>query len=125
MAATEGEPIRVRLPRAVLAYLGPMIEDVRATRIAFVEATAAGPRVEERRRADRETLIAFVEREGAAAVARGEARDRDFRFATLALAGAVNAIVHDWAASAPDASPAEVAAFEERLADLALTLLVV
>ncbi|MBO9523059.1 MAG: TetR/AcrR family transcriptional regulator [Nocardioidaceae bacterium] len=124
LAETQGEHIEVRLPRAVIAYLGPMIEDVRATRIAFLECTGAGPRVADRELDDREALIALVEEEGAAAVERGEARDRDFRFATLALAGAVNSIVVDWVTRSADASPDEVEAFEHQLADLAITLLI-
>lgn len=121
MAQTEGETIGVRLPRALIAYLGPTVEDARATRIAFLEVMGVSPRVEESRLQQRETLIGLVEQEGAAAVARGEISDRDFRFATLALVGAVNAIIYDWTLAG---GSTEVAALEDALTELALTLLV-
>lgn len=120
MARTDGLTIQERLPDAVIAYIGPMIEDPRASRIAFLEVMGASPRVEASRLEQREALIALVEAEGAAAVARGEIAERDFRFATLALNGAVNAIVYDWAAAGARTDPT---ALETALAELALVLL--
>ena len=93
---TQGSTLAERIPAAFLAYLGPMIEDARAARIAFVEIVGASPRVEEVRLAYREGLVELISAEGSAAVRRGEVADRDFRFATLALSGATNAIVYDW-----------------------------
>jgi len=120
LAATEGEPMTTRIPRAFLAYIGPMVEDLRAARIAFVEIMGASPRIEERRLSYRELLVQLVVAEGTAAVQRGEIADRDFRFATLALSGAANAIVYDWALR-EDREPSEV--LEARLTELALALL--
>ncbi|MFL6156321.1 MAG: TetR/AcrR family transcriptional regulator, partial [Marmoricola sp.] len=97
LAASSGEPMTVRVPAAFSAYIVPMVEDVRVTRIAFVEIMAVSPRIEESRLAFRESLVELVVAEGSAAVARGEIADRDFRFAALALAGSANAIVYDWA----------------------------
>jgi hypothetical protein len=111
--------MRERVPAALLAYVAPMIEDPLAARIAFVEILGASPRIEERRLEFRERLVALVEREGGAAVKRGEVVDRDFRFAALALVGAANAIIYDWALG-PD-RPAE--SLEADLAALAVTLL--
>ena len=119
LAETEGRPMRERVPAALLAYVGPMIEDPLAARIAFVEIMGASPRIEERRLEFRERLVALVEREGRAAVKRGEIADRDFRFAALALVGAANAIIYDWAL-APDRSAESL---EADLATLAVTLL--
>jgi hypothetical protein len=85
-----------RIPAALLAYLEPMLEDPRVARISFVEIMGASPRIEELRLAYRETLISLVTAEGSAAAARGEVADRDWRFAALALVGAVTAIVYDW-----------------------------
>lgn len=119
LAETEGRPMRERVPAALLAYVGPMIEDPHAARIAFVEIMGASSRTETRRLEFREQLVALVEAEGGAAARRGEVRDRDFRFAALALIGAANAIIYDWAL-APD-RPA--ASLERDLAALAVTLL--
>lgn len=120
LAETEGEPMMSRITHAFLAYIGPMVEDIRAARIAFVEIIGASPLIEERRLAYREALIQLVVTEGSAAVERGEIADRDFRFAALALSGATNAIVYDWTLreDREDAS-----AVEARLNALALQLL--
>lgn len=121
LAGSTDRPMLERVPEAFMAYIGPMVEDIRAARIAFVEIMGVSPRIEERRLAYRESLIEVIETEGRAAVARGETSDRDFRFAALALSGAANAIVYDWACREPRGDVREL---EGKLADLALTLLV-
>lgn len=117
---TQGRPLRERVPPALLAYLGPMIEDPHAARIAFVEIVGASPRLEEKRLEFREGLVQLIEREGSAAVARGEVTPRDFRFAALALTGAANAIIYDWARTP---GHADVEDLERALAALGVTLL--
>jgi AcrR family transcriptional regulator len=120
LAETAGQPLRDRVPAAFLAYVGPMIEDAHAARIAFVEIMGTSPRIEDRRLAFRERLVELVEAEGSAAVERGEIAPRDFRFAALALTGAANAIIYDWV-QRPD--PPSVDSLEDALAALAVTLL--
>ena len=120
LRASEGEPISRRVQAAVLAYLDPMLEDTRVARIAFVEIMGASPRIERLRLDYRETLVEVVRSECTASVARGEIVDRDWRFAALALVGAVTAIVYDWALHQPRSSREEL---EAQLADLALVLL--
>jgi AcrR family transcriptional regulator len=120
LESTQGKTMAARIPAAFLAYLGPMIEDIRAARIAFVEIIGASPRIEEVRLAYRESLVELISAEGAAAVERGEVSDRDFRFATLALTGATNAIVYDWALHS-DRQPVEQ--LESALVELAVLLL--
>ena len=120
LESTQGKTMVERIPAAFLAYLGPMIEDIRAARIAFVEIIGASPRIEEVRLAYRESLIELISAEGAAAAGRGEVRDRDFRFATLALTGATNAIVYDWTLHS-DREPVEQ--LEAALVELAVNLL--
>lgn len=114
-------PMAERVAAAFVAYLGPMFADPRVARLAFVEIMGVSPRVEELRISFRERLIELVEREGRAAVKRGEIERRDFRFAALALVGAANATVYDWMSkpSRPTNSVMETA-----LANLAITLLV-
>ncbi|MET8521624.1 TetR/AcrR family transcriptional regulator [Nocardioides sp. NPDC004968] len=120
LGATAGEPIFERVPAAVLAYLDPMLKDPRVARIAFVEIMGASPRIEKLRLDYRETLVDIVGTECTASVGRGEILDRDWRFAALALVGAVTAIVYDWALHQPRSSRE---ALETQLADLALVLL--
>ncbi|MER7559575.1 TetR/AcrR family transcriptional regulator [Nocardioides sp. NPDC126508] len=120
LGATEGEPVSRRVQAAVLAYLDPMLKDTRVARIAFVEIMGASPRIEKLRLDYRETLVEVVRSECTASVARGEIADRDWRFAALALVGAVTAIVYDWALHQPRCSREEL---EAQLADLALVLL--
>ena len=120
LAKTEGQPMLERIPAAFLAYISPMVEDIRAARIAFVEIMGASPLIEERRLSYREALVQLVIAEGAAAVGRGELKDRDFRFATLALSGAANAIVYDWTLRDDREDSSEL---EAKLTELALTLL--
>lgn len=117
---TQGKTLAERVPAAFLAYLGPMIEDIRAARIAFVEIVGASPRIEEARLAYREALIELISAEGAAAVQRGEVADRDFRFASLALAGATNAIVYDWTLNSGNRPVEDL---EAALVELAVALL--
>lgn len=121
LAKSADLPMLDRVPDAFMAYIGPMVEDIRAARIAFVEIMGVSPRVEERRLAFRESLVQLIEAEGTAAVERGETTARDFRFAALALSGAANAIVYDWACREPRGDVREV---ENQLAELAITLLV-
>jgi AcrR family transcriptional regulator len=120
LAGSVGEPMATRIPQAFLTYMGPMVEDIRAARIAFVEIMGASPAIEARRLSYRELLVELVVAEGSAAVGRGEIADRDFRFATLALSGAANAIVYDWALRE---DREESAVLEAKLTELALTLL--
>jgi AcrR family transcriptional regulator len=120
LEATEGEPMMERITKAFMAYVGPMVEDLRAARIAFVEIIGSSPVVENRRLDFRERLVELVVSEGGAAVERGEIADRDFRFVTLALAGATNAIVYDWTLRADREDTPEL---EAQLAELALDLL--
>jgi AcrR family transcriptional regulator len=120
-AASDSKPMVERVPEAFVAYLEPMFTDRPAARIAFIEVMGVSPRLEEVRLAYRESLIEFIEREGAAAVRRGEIAARDFRFAALALIGAANAIVYDWV-SRP--KPPTDRQMRRALANLAVTLLV-
>lgn len=121
LEATEGASMKERISQAMLAYFDPMLSDLRVARISFVEIIGASPRIEELRLQYRETLVDLVRAESADAVARGEVRDRDFRFATLALAGAATAVAHDWMLRR-DRPP--VLELERKLMDLATTLLV-
>lgn len=120
LAHTQGRPLSERAPEAFLAYLDPMLTDLRAARIAFVESLGVSTRAEEHRLGFRAALIAVVETEGAAAVSRHEISDRDFHVTALALIGAGSAIVYDWVLNTPGVNPE---ALRSNLADVCLKLL--
>ena len=120
LAQSAERPMGERVSEAFLAYLRPMVVDVRTARIVFVEIMGVSAQFEERRLAFREALVELVTSEGEAAVARGEIAARDFRVAAVALAGAASSVVYDWTRRDPR-PPAAV--LEESLAQLARTLL--
>ena len=120
LEATEGQSITVRLRSAVHAYLGPMLDDARMARIAFVEVVGVSHRVEDTRLQFRNGIVALIERESSAAVDRGELTSKDFRFRALAFLGAVNVLVHDWSIR-PDHVDAE--RLSDQLCDLAVELI--
>ena len=121
LESTEGQHISVRLPSAVRAYLGPILDDPRMARIAFVEVVGVSHRVEDIRLEFRNGIVALIERESAAAVKRGELTAKDFRFRALAFLGAVNVLVHDWSIH-PDR--VDAARLSDQLCDLAVELIV-
>ena len=120
--STDGQDITTRLRSAVHAYLGPMLDDARKARIAFVEVVGVSQRVEDVRLGFRNGIVELIERESSAAVERGEltAKD-DFRFRALAFLGAVNVVVHDWSIR-PD--HVDAARLSDQLGDLAVELIV-
>ncbi|GAA3801513.1 TetR/AcrR family transcriptional regulator [Nocardioides panacisoli] len=120
LAATEGEPLAERVPAALLAYLVPLFDDLRAARIVFVEVVGLSTRIESTRLRNREKLIELIVAEGEAAVVRGEAADRDWRFAALSLIGSATAVALDWMLRTE--RPA-VTLLERQLGELAVTLL--
>lgn len=121
LESTAGEDITARLRSAVKAYLGPMLDDARMARIAFVEVVGVSHRVEEVRLGFRHGIVALIEQEAAAAMKRGELTAKDFRFRALAFLGAVNVLVHDWSVH-PD--HVDAAQLSDQLCDLAVELIV-
>jgi len=121
LESTEGQHISVRLPSAVRAYLGPILDDPRMARIAFVEVVGVSHRVEDVRLEFRNGIVALIERESSAAMKRGELTSKDFRFRGLAFLGAVNVLVHDWSIH-PDR--VDAARLSDQLCDLAVELIV-
>jgi AcrR family transcriptional regulator len=121
LKATEGQDITVRLRSAVRAYLGPMLDDAKRARVAFVEVVGVSHRVEDVRLGFRHGIVDLIEREGFAAVERGELASKDFRFRALAFLGAVNVLVHDWSIH-PDR--VDAAQLSDQLCDLAVELIV-
>lgn len=114
-------PVTERLMAAMRAYLRTVTSDFHRVRVSFVEVVGASPAVERIRLEYREAIVAVIELEGKAAVGRGEIRDRDFRFAGLALIGAINSVVYDWYLKAGPGESTE--ALEIAVIELAMSLL--
>jgi AcrR family transcriptional regulator len=123
LAHNADEPMAVRLPAAISAYLAPILADARAARLAFVEIVGVSGRVEDTRLQYRDAIIALIEQEGAAAVGRGEITPRDFRFLGLAFLGAVNVVVHDWSLHSEQRAHELGADLERQLCALAVDLM--
>ena len=121
LESTEGLGIEARLRSAVRAYLGPMLDDPRLARLAFVEIVGVSQNVEDVRLRFREAIVTLIEQEAAAAITRGELKPKDFRFRALAFLGAVNVLVHDWSIH-QDHVDAE--RLSDQLCDLAAELIV-
>lgn len=118
---TEGQLLSERVAPAFIAYISPMVRDVRTARIAFVEIMGISPQLEKRRLELRAGLSDVVEAVGSAAVAAGEdVADRDWRLAAIALAGAASSVIYAWATDPQRGTVEEIEAW---LADLAETLL--
>ncbi|MFI7059661.1 TetR/AcrR family transcriptional regulator [Kribbella sp. NPDC050124] len=117
---TVDRPVRERIEAAVDSYLATIMADLRRARISFVEVVGTSPAVEEQRIAFRELLIGSVKDLGDAAVARGEIKDKDFRFIGLCFFGAVNTVVYDWMLADPRPPEQNV---QQALRELAVQLM--
>ncbi|HVK22886.1 MAG TPA: TetR/AcrR family transcriptional regulator [Actinokineospora sp.] len=120
LATAPTAPVQARVVPAVTAYLRSIMSDFRRVRVSFVEVVGASRAVEQMRLDYREAIIATVTHEGEAGVARGEIAARDFRFAGLALIGAINSVVYDWSLDDPRSSIEDL---ETAVVALATTLL--
>ncbi|BBC38903.1 Regulatory protein TetR [Streptomyces graminofaciens] len=108
LASVEGRPVDERVTAAFRAYAANVTGDPRRLRITFTEIIGVSPRLERQRLERRSRWIDFICAEAAAAAARGEAADRDYRIAAAAFIGSVNGLLHDWQAGWVDAGLDEV-----------------
>lgn len=97
LAATQGEPMSIRISHAFRAYLAVTCRDRRSARVCYVEVVGVSPVVEEWRRGWRERIAAVVVYEATSAVERGEAKDREYRLFAIAVIGAVNSLAQELA----------------------------
>ncbi|WP_328551935.1 MULTISPECIES: TetR/AcrR family transcriptional regulator [unclassified Streptomyces] len=108
LAETRDLPLAERATALFRAYAANVTSDPRRIRITFVEIIGVSARLEEQRLARRARWVEFICGEAAAAVARGEAAQRDYRLAATAFIGSVNGLLHDWNAGRVDATLDEV-----------------
>lgn len=120
-AGASGAPLETRVERAVRAFVTVTASDPRWARIAFVEVIGVSASLEQHRfrwRGRWEDALTTMARE---AVERGEALDRDYRLATIAIIGAVNNLVHHWSARGQDIPLDDIIAELTRLILAAVT----
>lgn len=108
LAAAEGCSVTERATAAFRAYAANVTSDPRRLRITFIEIIGVSPRLERQRLERRSRWIDFICAEAAAAAARGEAVDRDYRLSAAAFIGSVNGLLHDWQAGWVEATLDEV-----------------
>lgn len=102
-AAVAAAPLRLdeRVRAGLTAYVGHLTRDPRRARVAHLELRAAGRNLEAQRRAAVTGFAALIEREGLLLAGSGERRPEAGALTALALAGAVNELLVDWATSDP------------------------
>ena len=117
---TNGLPSTERYAAVFRAYADSVATDPRRIRITFTEIVGISPELDEQRLTRRARWIDLMCAEAAAAVARGEAVDRDYRVAATAFIGGVNGLLHDWATGWVDATLDQVV---DELVRMLLTML--
>ncbi|MFF7938846.1 TetR/AcrR family transcriptional regulator [Nocardia gamkensis] len=95
LAATENEPLPVRVVASFRAYLGVTCADARCARVCYVEVVGVSAAVEEWRRQQRRLLSALLISEAERAVGRGETGPRRFDLFALAVIGAVTSLAQE------------------------------
>lgn len=102
---------RTRVSALVRAYVGAVTADLASAQVAFVEVIGVNRAVEDHRVVWRSLWTDFLTAEADRAVGRGEAIDRDYTLAMVALIGAINELMAHWARGG-GAVPREVVADE-------------
>ncbi|WP_236061206.1 TetR/AcrR family transcriptional regulator [Actinacidiphila acididurans] len=102
-------PTAERIGRLFGAFAEAVTQDVQGAKVAYVEVLAAGREVEEHRLMWRSLWTDFFVAEMGRAVKLGEAVDRDYSLAIVALIGAVNEVLAHWSRQARSVPPALLA----------------
>jgi AcrR family transcriptional regulator len=101
--AASGESPRERIFASLDAFLGSYLEDPRRGRVACIEVVGVSPALELHRRSVIHRFARVIEHESDENARRGHLPRRDFRLASIALAGATNELVIE--CFAPEAAP--------------------
>jgi AcrR family transcriptional regulator len=88
-----------RFELAIRTFIQTMASDPRWARLAYVEAIGVSNKVEKHRMAWRARWAEFMVGEANRAVARGEAKERDFTLAALAVIATANELIHHYSVS--------------------------
>ncbi|MFF3068138.1 TetR/AcrR family transcriptional regulator [Kitasatospora sp. NPDC057904] len=90
--------LAARVRAGLGAYARVTAGDVRWAQIAYVQIVGVNPTLERLRADRRARWAALLAAEADQAAGRGEVAGRDWTLTTAAFIGAVNALLHDWAA---------------------------
>jgi AcrR family transcriptional regulator len=108
LAQTAGRPIAERAAGGFRAFLEVTCRNPLTARVCYIEVVGVSDAVEQWRSAWRRRIGAGLRREAERAVARGEARPRDYRLFSVAVIGAVNSLAQELARRDRDPEPAVV-----------------
>ncbi len=98
---TVGPGLAVRVRAGVEAYVRAMTRDMRRVRIVYLEAVGVSAAMEEHRYSSVHLFARITAGEAAAAAARGALARREYELTAIALAGATNGLLLDWARRSP------------------------
>ncbi|MFE1317474.1 TetR/AcrR family transcriptional regulator [Kitasatospora phosalacinea] len=98
LAATADAPLPERIRATLRAHAAATAGDPRLAQIAYVQVVGVSPALEALRAERRAQWIALLRAQAAEAVARGELAYGDYTLVLHAFVGAVNGLLHDWAA---------------------------
>jgi AcrR family transcriptional regulator len=122
MVDIDPDDIPARARTATRAYLEVMTSDRRWARIALVESVGVSPEAEAARRGAIDRFVALIELEADRMAGSGVIPKRDYGLTAVALAGALNGLIHTWTADADwEARVPEIADEAARLIVLAFT----
>ncbi|MCM6778265.1 TetR/AcrR family transcriptional regulator [Nocardia sp. CDC159] len=99
-------PIAERIARGFRAYLEVTCRTPESARVCYIEVVGVSDAVEGWRREWRRRIGELLRSEAERAVARGEARPRDYRLFAVAVIGAVNSLAQELARGDQDREPA-------------------
>ncbi|WP_182346364.1 TetR/AcrR family transcriptional regulator [Tomitella gaofuii] len=108
MRQVDGEDVRAHVRAGVTAYIHAMGDDPRRARLALTEAVGVNRNVDQERGRQRAEWTVLIETAGRELLPAGSAPLGGFHTAMVAYAGAVNAVVADWAKGEPRAPIGEV-----------------
>jgi AcrR family transcriptional regulator len=98
LAAVDGLSVEDRALAGVRAYFDVMTSDFRWARIAVVESVGVSPAMEAHRNQALATFADLIEGEADRLAAAGVIPRRDHSLTAIALVGAINGLINQWAA---------------------------
>lgn len=96
LTAVDPDDIRARVQAGVRAYFDVVTTDPRWARIAVVESVGVSRAAEQHRQEAIGRFAVLIQTEASRLAAAGLIPARDFRLTSLALVGALNALVNTW-----------------------------
>ncbi len=108
MRQVDGEDVRAHVVAGVTAYIRALGDDPRRARVALTEAVGVNQNVDHERERQRAEWTVLIETAGREIMPEGSTPLGGYHTAMVAYAGAVNAVVADWAKGEPRSPLSEV-----------------